>query len=60
MSKLPVAFLENGKSGPNFLSEKYVSILAKDTEYVPVAIIISKLHSNKVMLPVRFLFPADR
>ena len=47
---MPVAFLKNDRSSPNFLL-KYASLLAKDTEFVPVRIIINKLYSNKLMLP---------
>ena len=51
-SKMQVAFLENDQSNPSFLSKKYARLLAKDTECVPVTIIMIVLYSNKVMLPV--------
>ena len=59
MSKMPVAFLKYYRSNLNFLSEKYTCLLAKDTECVPVTIIISKLYSNKLMLPVGLLILAS-
>ena len=52
MSKIAVAFLTNDRYKLNFLFKKYACLLAKDTERVHVTIIISKLHSNKLMLPV--------
>ena len=41
-SKIPVAFLKNDRSDPNFLSRKYAYLLAKDAECMPVKIIVSK------------------
>ena len=49
-SKASVAFLKNDRSNPNFLFKNCACLLAKDTEYVPVTIIIGKLYSNKFML----------
>ena len=54
-AKMAVVFLKNDKSNPNFLFKKYVCLLAKGTECVPVTIIINKLYSNKLMLPVQAL-----
>ena len=48
-SKMPVAFLKNDRSSPSFLLKKCAYLLAKDTECVSVT--ISKLYSNKLMLP---------
>ena len=44
--------LKNGKSNLNFLSKKYACLSVKGTECVPVTIIVSKLYSNRLMLPV--------
>ena len=51
-------FPKNNKSNPNFLLKKYACLLAKDTECVPVTIIINKLYRNKPILPVGLLFLA--
>ena len=58
--KNPVAFLKNDKSGPNFLSKKYAHLLAKDIEYVPVTVIMSKLQTCAACRGSRLLFPAVR
>ena len=41
-----------------FFLKSYACLLAKNADCVLVTIIISKLYSNKFMLPVRLLFPA--
>ena len=51
--KNPSCFPQSDRSSPNFLIKKYTYLLLKDTECVPVIIIISKLYSNKLMLPVK-------
>ena len=51
--KNPSCFPQSDRSNPNFLFKKYAYILVKDTECVPVIIIISKFYSNKLMLPVK-------
>ena len=53
---MAVAFLKNDRFSPNFLLKKYACFLAKDTERVPDTIIISKLYSHKLMLPMRARF----
>ena len=50
MSKMPVAFLKKDWSNPNFLSKTYACLSAKNTDCVPITIIVSKLYSNKLML----------
>ena len=52
---MPIAFLKNDRSNPNFLFKNYACLLAKDTECVPVTIIINNCNSNKLILPVRAL-----
>ena len=51
-SKVPVAFLKNDRPSPNFHFKKYSCFLSKHTGCVPVTIIINKLYSNKLMLPM--------
>ena len=50
-SKMAVAFLKNDRSNPNFLKRSVLCVCVK-RHSVPVTITISKLYSNKLMLPV--------
>ena len=54
---MPVTFLKNDRSNPNFLLKKYVCLLAKDIDCVPVTVIINKLQTYIACASSCFLQP---